>query len=76
MYTLMRVNKDTLSRSLILDLHDFENNHTVEMKYSINEYYHIIDKQIENILYSMAEKSIKLDIASWNDFIKQMIKNK
>ena len=76
MYTLMRVNKDIKQQTITLDLFDFVNNHNVEMTYSINRYYHLVDDQMIELLNILCLKHIKCDINTWNELMKQIIKSK
>ena len=76
MYTLMRVNKDNRLRTITLDLFDFENNHNIEMTYSMNTYYHKVDTQLIEILDILCLTHVKFNINTWNELIKQIIKHK
>lgn len=74
MYTLMRVNKDVKQRTITLDLVDFENNHNVEMTYSMDIHYHNVDMQLIDLLNILCLTHIKFDINMWNELMKQIIK--
>ena len=76
MYTLMRVNKDSKLKTITLDLFDFENNHNVEMTYSMNTYYHRVDVQLIEMLNILCLTHVKFDINTWNELMKQIIKSK